>query len=324
MATYNPDQVGVKAPSGGFQQGGWYSGRQYWNGTLSDPGVIHSSSNQQGAGQQVSKEVIGQSGTGNVNYVDEMRKLQSLAPLSSSPTQAAPSGMPSMAGGSGTGFNQPSIDLPSLYKGLYEKSGISDIEKDLSNKEREFNDTTAGINDNPFLSEGTRVGRVAKLDELYQKRTANLKNDVATKKADIETQLNLQSRQFDINSQQAQLALQQFNSLMGMGAFDNASGEDIANITRSTGLSSSMISSAIQANKAKNLQTSVEKYDDGTNEGYRILTLDNTGNVVSVKSQPVGPSQKKNTFDSNSFLNTLLNQNQQPVDLVQLWNSIPD
>lgn len=48
---------GVKAPSGGFQQGGWYEGRQYWNGTLSAPGVINSQSNQIGAGQAVSAEV---------------------------------------------------------------------------------------------------------------------------------------------------------------------------------------------------------------------------------------------------------------------------
>lgn len=48
---------GVKAPSGGFQQGGWYEGRQYWNGTLSAPGVINSQSDQVGAGKAVSAEV---------------------------------------------------------------------------------------------------------------------------------------------------------------------------------------------------------------------------------------------------------------------------
>lgn len=61
MATYSPQQLGIKAPSGGFQTGGWYEGRQYWNGTLSDSGVIHPESNQQGAGQVVSPEVKAQS-----------------------------------------------------------------------------------------------------------------------------------------------------------------------------------------------------------------------------------------------------------------------
>lgn len=54
---YTAEQLGIKAPSGGFQTGGWYQGRQYWNGTLSDPGVIHPESNQQGAGQAVNPEV---------------------------------------------------------------------------------------------------------------------------------------------------------------------------------------------------------------------------------------------------------------------------
>ena len=52
---------GVTAPAGGFQQGGWYEGRQYWGGTLSPKGVINSQSNQQGAGQAVSPEVNAQS-----------------------------------------------------------------------------------------------------------------------------------------------------------------------------------------------------------------------------------------------------------------------
>lgn len=52
-----------------FQQGGWYSGRQYWGDTLSAPSVINSQSNQVGAGQVVSKEVIAQTNPANVSYV---------------------------------------------------------------------------------------------------------------------------------------------------------------------------------------------------------------------------------------------------------------
>lgn len=59
--TYSAEQLGIKAPSGGFQTGGWYGGRQYWNGTFSDKGAIHPESNQQGAGQVVSPSVNAQS-----------------------------------------------------------------------------------------------------------------------------------------------------------------------------------------------------------------------------------------------------------------------
>jgi hypothetical protein len=46
MATYSPDKIGVKAPQGGFQTGGWYSGRMFYNGTLGEPGQFHPESDQ--------------------------------------------------------------------------------------------------------------------------------------------------------------------------------------------------------------------------------------------------------------------------------------
>ena len=58
-----------KAPKGGFKQGGWYEGRQYWGGTFSAPDQIHPSSSQQGAGQAVSKEVVAQTDPANVGYL---------------------------------------------------------------------------------------------------------------------------------------------------------------------------------------------------------------------------------------------------------------
>jgi len=79
MAVYSPEQLNIKAPTGGFQQGGWYSGRQYWGGTLSEPGVIHPSSAQIGAGQAVSPEVIAQTSPANVPYIQQ---LQAQAPRS--------------------------------------------------------------------------------------------------------------------------------------------------------------------------------------------------------------------------------------------------
>jgi len=48
------------APAGGFLQGGWYGGRQMWNGVLGAPGVINNPE-QQGYQQPVSSEVNRQS-----------------------------------------------------------------------------------------------------------------------------------------------------------------------------------------------------------------------------------------------------------------------
>lgn len=208
-------------------------------------------------------------------------------------TQTPTAGAGTGIGGAITGFNQPTIDLPGMYKNLYDNSGINQLQADLSAKDKARIDAIGIQNDNPFLSESTRVGRVAKIENLYNERTANIKNDIATKKADIETQMNLQTKQFDINSQQAQLAMQQFNTLLSSGALDNASGEDIAAITRATGMSSSMIQSAIQASinaKKKEIPTSMVSFDDGTNTGFALVNTQ-TGQIIS--KQTVAASKPK-------------------------------
>lgn len=292
------DPAGKPAPAGGFKQGGWYSGYQYYNGSFApSAGVIHPSSPQQGAGQAVSQEVNRQTSVAaglapdaNQNYVNQQN-----AQPPSNPGAIGSGGGFSQAGtagtGSGAGFSTPEVlNLPKLYEQLYASSGIKDLEGTYSQREKEYIEAKGKINDNPFLSEATRVGRVAKLETLFGERTANLKNDIATKKADIEMKLNLETKQFDINSQASQQALSQFNTLLSMGALDNASGEDIANITRSTGLSSQAIFSAIKFNKDKNVQTSVIQYDDGDNQGYAVINSQ-TGDIIS--KQVIGSSKAR-------------------------------
>lgn len=69
-----------KEPKGGFKEGGWYEGRQFFGGKFGDPGVINNP-NQQGFGQKVSDEVNRQSSLlqtpGNPNSVrDYLAKYQ--------------------------------------------------------------------------------------------------------------------------------------------------------------------------------------------------------------------------------------------------------
>lgn len=327
MATYAPSQLGIKPPKEGFQEGGWYSGRQYWGGTLSDPGVIHPSSNQQGAGQAVSKEVNAQSAAAQgvapqqfESYLDMQRRNQAQYT-----GQAGSSGMSGGGAGSGTGagagFSAPaSINLPELYKNLYKDAGIEGLEADLSGKEKEMIEVKGKINDNPFLSEGTRVGRVAKLEELYNERTASLRNDIATKKADVETKLNLEMKQFDINSQAAQQALNQFNTLLQMGALNGASGEDIANITRSTGISSQAIYSAINAQKQKDVQTTIQTIDDGKTITAVVMNSQ-TGEIIS--KTPLGSSKpsagaKPSEYERNSYYQ------EKAREASRSWFELPD
>ncbi len=301
------------APAGGFQQGGWYEGRQYWDGTFSDPGQINKLSNQIGAGQAVSNEVIAQTNPNNVAYIQQQK--QSFTPTAPTSTPAATSTPTPQAtvtpGGAATAsvFSPAPIDLAGTYNSLVSSAGLTEKDAEIATKKQQATEAKAKINDNPFLSEATRVGRVAKIDELANDTISNLQNEVATKRADIQMQLELQTKQFDINSSQAQQNLSQFNSLLSMGALDNASPEEIANITRATGLSSEVIASAINNKKISGYETSTKSFDDGTDEGFIIYTIDPQGNVVSQSRQVTGKSTKANqslTYSTDPLINSIL------------------
>lgn len=323
--TYSPESLGVKAPSGGFQTGGWYSGRQYWNGTLSDPGVIHPASNQQGAGQTVSAEVNAQSaaqqGVSSQQfeaYLQQQRDTQAQQQVA--PVQQAPldySGIPTGATttGSGVGYSAPAaaLNLPDLYKSLYESQGISALEKSLSDKAKAFSDAQMKINDNPFLSESSRTGRIQKLQTDYNQNVKNDQDLMVMKKQDIATQLDLATKQFDINSQTAKQALDQFNVLLQSGALAGASGADIANITKATGISSSMIQSAIGSQKEKDRQTSVTTVDDGKNV-YSVVIDSKTGAIINKQVIAASKPEKAaatTTADKTSYYQNALRQDAQ-------------
>lgn len=282
-------------------QGGWYDGSQFWGGTLSAPGVINSQSNQVGAGQAVSEEVnrqtsvaAGLAPNANQDYINAQRALQQPNKTAPMTTNYGASGSYGSTGAGGGipggmgGFTQPTLDLNALYQNLYKTAGIADLESQYSSQTKAFNDAQSKINDNPFLSEANRVGRAQKLQIDYNNATAGIQKDIATKKADVETQLNIATKQFDINSQAAKQALDQFNSLLESGALAGASGEDIANITRATGISSGMIQSAIEANKAKNVKSQTIQFDDGNEMGYVVIN-EQTGEIIS--KQVIGASK---------------------------------
>ena len=259
------------------QTGGWYDGMQYWGGSLSQPGQINTQSNQQGAGGLVSKEVIAQTNPNNVAYIDQQRAKMGLTPSPTSgvpsvtntptgavPTTATPSG--GLSDLSGSFSSTPSIDLPNLYNNLYQSSGTTEKESSLRDLESKFLKAKGEISDNPFSNASMIDQRVQRLQRKYDEETTPIRNEIATKKADIETKLNLETKQFDINSETAKNALSYFNTLLSSGALDTASGEDIASITRATGLSSSIIQSAVNSRKSEKKDTQVitSTSDNGT------------------------------------------------------------
>lgn len=198
-------------------------------------------------------------------------------------------GGPSQAGSGAGNLNQllssqPTINLPEIYSSLYQSSGIDEKTKRLAELERKYLEARRELTDNPFASASMIDKRLARLQQKYDEETAPLRNEIAKAQADIETRLNLQTQQFNIDSQQAQQSLNIFNSLLSSGALDNASGQDIANITRATGLPSSVVESAINANKKKNQNIAVQTFTAENGEVFSVAIDQNTGEMINKTS----------------------------------------
>lgn len=310
-------------------QGGWYDGQQYWGGTLSAKGVINSLSDQVGAGQKVSDEVNAQSAAAQGKTVEEFKKyLATPNKNTPNPTPARAPGVVDLtegaaaSAGGGIGITPAAtLNLPDLYKSLTESSGVAEAEAGLKKKADEFQKAQMQINDNPFLSEATRVGRVAKLTTDYNTSIKNEQDALAMKKQDIATQLELATKQFDINSSASKQALDQFNVLLQSGALAGASGNDIAAITKATGISSSMIQTAIQAQSKKDMKTSVSTVDDGTTV-WSVVIDSNTGDIISkqelAKSKP-STAQPSATAQKAEYMTYLREDAKKGVPLAQIF-----
>lgn len=311
MSTYSPSQLGIKPPSGGFQTGGWYNSRQYWNGTLSDPGVIHPESNQQGAGKEVSAPVIAASnpaqgltpGT-NEAYIAQQRANQ--AKQNPTPAVAGPSGTPnfvdesgaSIPGGGGIGAlmsTKPTIDLTSVYNSAYNtpevtaaNKAISDAQAEIDKAQQAHDEEIALINDNPLYSAARMVGKQEKVDKKFSADLSRLQtakalaaDSLAKLKADAEIKVNLAMKQYDINNQAYKDQLDLFNTLLKEGALINASGSDIASYAVATGIPTSMIASIVAKQKNDEIKPQVITATDNAGNMTAVVIDQNTGNVIN-------------------------------------------
>jgi hypothetical protein len=82
-----------------------------------------------------------------------------------------------------------STQLPSSANNPYSTSSPSDVsslEAQLKSKQDALIKATSNINDNPWYSEATRVGKLGKLNNIAQLEISNLNTQLAQKKQDIE------------------------------------------------------------------------------------------------------------------------------------------
>lgn len=316
MGIYQPASLGIKPPKGGFQTGGWYNGRQYWNGTLSEPNQIHPESNQQGAGQEVSKEVVAVSnpaqglapGTNEAYLAAEKAKAAAnpVAPAtpapapSPAPVPAAPAPTPTggqeatlPAGNMAT--SQPTIDVQSVYDQAFKapeigvaNTEVSDIQAEIDALEEAYNNAKAIINDNPMYGATTMSGKEAKLrakfsddKNLLQNKKAIAQDNLAKLKADAEIKVNLALKQYDINNQAYKDKLSLFNTLLDAGALTNASGTDIATYAAATGIPTNMIQGIIdKQKKSEEIKPQIITSTDDSGTMFAVAIDPKTGSIL--------------------------------------------
>lgn len=78
-------------------------------------------------------------------------------------------------------FAKPAQSTEDMYNELFQSSGLADlkskiatIDAKISDTKQQLTDSTGGINENPWLSEASRVGRVKRLTELANSTINNL------------------------------------------------------------------------------------------------------------------------------------------------------
>lgn len=246
-----------------MQYGAYYNG-QAWDGTkLLAPGLdFH--------GNPVSKEVVDQTNPANWDYLH--------------PGDVTGAGM-----GTPGGTGAPTLDLQAVYNSAYNTPEIKAAQAEYDAKTKARDAALAGVNDNPFYVEGTRVGKQAKVNEAAENDLTRVQNQLAQLKSDAEIKVNIATKQYDINNQAYKDNLSMVNSLISSGGLTGATTADLAKYASITGMPVSLLQGVLtkqqQATATGNkLQTdTITSTDDKGNMTVAIIDTQ-TGKVIAKNS----------------------------------------
>lgn len=235
-------------------------------------------------------------------------------------TPATTSATPTTSTSTGTAnvslSQQPTIDLASEYKSLYESLGISALKESVATTQQAIlalrstaDEQIAKVNENPWFSAATMSGRIAKIENQYNSKASVLSAQATLEQqkytdavSELNNQLSLKTQQYQYDVTNYQNNLTQLNTLLDMGALDNASLSSLETIASQTGMSTEMIQSMITATKAKNVNpTLIQNTDDSGNVTVTLIDA-NTGNVINQTS--LGAVSGSSTSKSSSTSST--------------------
>lgn len=215
--------------------------------------------------------------------------------------------------GASTTSGQPTFDLVAATNAAYNtpeitaaNKSIADAQAELTTRQQALADAQANINDNPFYSEATRVGKSKKLTQeanndmtVIQNKIKTAQDTLAGLKADAAIKVQAATGQYNIEEQQYKDNLSMFNNLVSSGALDNASGSDLADWSVKTGIPTSMMQSIQAASQKKDNPLSIVQSTDNSGN-LTILAVDKSGKVVNQTTVPGVASSKTGSGSATS------------------------
>jgi hypothetical protein len=204
------------------------------------------------------------------------------------------------AGGGQTTYapTEPTINLSAVYDQAYNTTDIKNAQADYDKAQSDMNARLAAkntaesiINDNPYYSEATRVGKVNQLNQQYnnditvmQNAATQAQNKITSLKADAAIQVNLKLQQYNIDDAIYKNKLSEFNSLLSAGGLVNASGSDIASYAVALGIPTSSIQSIIDKQKSDAVKAQVITSTDDSGNMWAVTLNADTGAVINKTS----------------------------------------
>ena len=207
------------------------------------------------------------------------------------PTATGTTGSSAMSGGGITGIGS-SMKTDTSGIPIYQASSeLKAVQAEYDKKKLEADKAANIIDDNPFFSEATRLGRQGKLNEQKARDLGTLQEKITSLKADDLLKYNVSMDRYKLQLDQVKQNMDRLNTYISTGAILNATAQDLAQIGVATGMSQAMLQGIVSRTRAdiaaKNAPTMVTE----------LIKNEQTGEVTAVSYNKNNPTQ----FNSNSL-----------------------
>lgn len=101
-------------------------------------------------------------------------------------------------------FTKPSQNTQQIYESAYKAAGLDQLFSKISDRRQKLLDTEEQINDNPWLSEASRSGRVGRIRDKLNAEIANLQSEYDTTHNEVKDLVTRNSEDFNTNAKIAE------------------------------------------------------------------------------------------------------------------------